>query len=57
MLCDENAECSNEIGGFDCTCNTGYSGQGLMCSKFFSKQHTPVLSFRIIKYACVGGCM
>ena len=30
-LCDENAVCSNEEGGFDCSCNNGYSGNGLSC--------------------------
>ena len=30
-LCDENAVCSNEVGGFDCSCNNGYSGNGLSC--------------------------
>ena len=28
-VCDENAECSNAVGGFDCTCDAGYSGDGL----------------------------
>ena len=56
MLCDENAECSNEIGGFDCTCNTGYSGQGLMCSKFFitsTAQHALACLLIILEIECV----
>ena len=32
-LCDGNAVCSNEVGGFSCSCNAGYSGNGLICSK------------------------
>ena len=33
--CDINAECSNTIGSYNCTCNTGYKGTGIMsdCSK------------------------
>ena len=26
--CDENASCTNTLGGFNCTCNTGYEGDG-----------------------------
>jgi hypothetical protein len=30
-LCDENAVCSNVVGGFDCSCDNGYSENGLSC--------------------------
>ena len=33
-VCGENAECSNVRGGFNCTCDSGYSGNGLTCSKY-----------------------
>ena len=36
VLCDQNAECTNKIGGFDCTCDAGYNGTGLTCSKFYT---------------------
>ena len=29
--CDENAECTDAIGSFTCTCNFGYSGNGTYC--------------------------
>ena len=29
--CDLAATCGNSIGSFDCTCNSGYSGDGLTC--------------------------
>ena len=29
--CDANAECSNTIGSFSCSCNPGYTGDGTTC--------------------------
>ena len=29
--CDTNAMCNNKIGSFLCTCNTGYTGNGITC--------------------------
>ena len=32
--CDEShAECSNIIGGYECKCNVGFSGDGRHCGK------------------------
>ena len=33
--CDINAECSNTVGSYNCTCNMGYTGTGIIsdCSK------------------------
>ena len=31
--CDENAECTDNIGSFICVCNHGYSGTGTECCK------------------------
>ena len=30
--CNMNATCSNTIGSFSCSCNSGYSGNGFACS-------------------------
>ena len=29
--CDQNATCTNTIGGYICTCNIGFTGDGYMC--------------------------
>ena len=31
--CDENAECTDSIGSFSCSCNFGYMGAGRECCK------------------------
>lgn len=30
-ICDENAECFNEPGGYNCRCKSGYTGNGYTC--------------------------
>ena len=30
--CDSNAECTNTPGSFFCTCNPGYTGDGVTCT-------------------------
>ena len=30
-ICDEESTCVNLIGGYQCTCNEGFTGDGLTC--------------------------
>lgn len=31
-LCNESAECTDTIGSYNCTCNSGYTGDGFFCA-------------------------
>ncbi|XP_076821613.1 uncharacterized protein LOC143468345 isoform X3 [Clavelina lepadiformis] len=42
--CDENAECINTDGGFDCVCNEGYTGDGFTCTHLCTGQTTVILN-------------
>jgi len=33
--CDSNANCKNTFGGFNCTCQKGFEGNGFICSGMF----------------------
>ena len=33
--CDRNADCTNTIGDYNCTCRVGYTGDGFLCSELF----------------------
>ncbi|KIH64031.1 hypothetical protein ANCDUO_05658 [Ancylostoma duodenale] len=35
VLCGQNAECHNTIGGYECRCRKGFSGDGKECSRGF----------------------
>ena len=37
--CDENAQCTDTPGSFNCTCNTGYEENGLNCTSKQIKIH------------------
>lgn len=34
--CDAQATCTNNAGGFDCACNSGYTGDGVTCTGMYS---------------------
>ena len=38
--CDTNAICTNTVGSYNCSCKSGYSGNGLNCTgnHFFKKK-------------------
>ena len=38
--CDSNADCTNAVGSFTCSCRHGYEGDGIVCSgKFYKINH------------------
>ena len=61
--CDINAECTNGIGSYQCTCNMGYTGSGITsdCSKShvnFSEHPLNHISFNygfLVSTACKDG--
>ena len=38
-ICDANAACTNTLGSFTCTCNPGYTGDGVSCRGNNSNAH------------------
>ena len=45
--CGENAECSNLVGGFSCSCLPGYSGDGKTCGGVYYWFLLCVITFEI----------
>ena len=45
--CDNNANCENTDGSFNCICSTGYTGNGTSCEGqcVFETPHTAAVSF------------
>ena len=33
--CHTHATCTNTVGGFNCSCNSGYTGSGQVCSGMY----------------------
>ena len=38
--CDTNADCLNNPGSFTCSCNVGYTGDGITCTGNMKKLKT-----------------
>ena len=60
VLCDENADCSNTIGSYDCSCITGYSGDGFTCTSkilhFLINIITMILNDPYLFYTDIDEC-
>ena len=60
--CDDNASCTNTQGGYNCTCNTGYAGNGSTCSgtyvcMYISENIMPRTNKKIVinpRHACAA---
>ena len=35
--CDVNAQCTNTDGSYNCSCSSGYSGDGMTCTGMYSQ--------------------
>ena len=35
VMCASNASCMNMDGSYECTCDSGYSGDGLSCTGWY----------------------
>lgn len=40
-ICDENAECNNELGGYSCRCRNGFVGNGFICQRISDRIDVP----------------
>lgn len=49
--CDVNAHCNNTKGSFQCTCNIGYSGDGVVCEGAFLAWKRKTLAYHLFKPA------
>ena len=43
--CGSDATCTNTAGGFNCTCNSGYEGDGIDCASKFTMPEVMFIIF------------
>ena len=54
--CDTNATCTNTLGGFTCTCNQGYTGDGVTCmGKYIPYSRAPPIDTFSAYNVCMAG--
>ena len=51
--CDVNATCNNTIGNYECQCNTGFEGDGFICTSKLTEVHVVTLP----EISCITYCM
>lgn len=50
VLCDDNAMCIDTEGSYNCSCDSGYTGDGFTCSGLSTKN---LLSLCLTLYTCM----
>ena len=53
--CNVNAECTNNPGSYACTCNSGYTGNGVDCEGVY-RQFWHATYIRLISHVLFLGC-
>ena len=52
--CDPNANCTDTVGSFDCFCNTGYTGNGLVCTSKYFGGHIMIIHTIILEHSLLS---
>ena len=49
--CDQMASCTNSAGSFECSCNMGFEGDGIMCIGTTLSSYLPLMA-RSVLWLC-----